>query len=286
MLSPKLKSFFANSIPFGMTFGFLNMVIISGLSGIGNNIVGPIFTVDTKDFNMPLSTFTNITSFNSISSTNEVASSNNISASSIQLADKYSFYIWSYSSTTGSETNYTNSGFDYINKINISTITTTDGTTIEVPYPFIHLKKTLRSLVRFAEAALIAAVFNAVLVLGVGIAACCRLKFRPLVMYFLNAATLMTGIIFAADITAAGIMASSDLHHFKQFGADSKLGTTMISILWIAAIHMVAVCTMWLLMGLGKMRMNSAVKLNIPWEGPESQRSQSDHDYLMSNHRR
>ena len=258
------------------------MVIICGLSGIGNSIVGPIFSVDTKNFNMPTSTFTNMSSFNNIPSADRIGPGSNISAGSIQLADSYSFYIWSYSTTIGSQTNYSSSSFNYISKINISTITTADTTTIEVPQPFIALKKTLKNLIQFAEAVLIVAVFNCTLLLGTGIAACFGLKCHPVIMYFLNGVVLSTIVIFAADITAAGEVTVSNLHVFKAFGADSKMGTTVLAIVWLAVAHMVAVCAMWLLMAFGKMQMNSAVKSSRPGERSASHSESTDLEYLSS----
>jgi hypothetical protein len=155
-----------------MTFGAFNMILMCGISGLGNSIIGPIFSIDTKDFTMPTSTFTNLTYFNTALRADVGTSSNNISAASLQLADKYSFYMWSYSSTTGSDTNYSSFDFDYINKINISTITTTDGLIIEVPQSLADLKRNLRKKLLFAEAGLIAAALNCFIVLSIGIAAC------------------------------------------------------------------------------------------------------------------
>jgi hypothetical protein len=103
---------------------------------------------------------------------------------------------------------------------------------------------------------------------------------------FFNGVALVTMIIFAAVVTAAAMETVSDPGAFKGFGADSKIGLVMVSIAWIAAVHMLAVCTLWLLMGYGKMRMNSAVKPKFTRNEWELGRRESDYDYLMSNTRR
>ena len=135
---------------------------------------------------------------------------------------------------------------------------------------------------RFAEAVLVAVVFNCSLVLAAGIGACFGLKSRPVGIYFFDNIALLMIIIFAADITAAGALATADSQFLKEFGTISKMGVTMVIILWLAAIHMVAVCGMWLLMGARKMGMNAAVKARFPWERRELRRSSSGFDYLTS----
>ncbi|KAH8804383.1 hypothetical protein F5884DRAFT_406161 [Xylogone sp. PMI_703] len=261
MLSPKLKSIFVSSIPFGMTFGAFCMILMCGLSGIGNNIIGPIFIVETKDLNMPpsASTTTNV---------------NNITAASLQLANKYSFYIWTYSSTTDDKTNYSSSRFDYISEINIPT-STIDGITVEVPHSLVNLRGNLRDLVRLAEVFFIISVINCLLILILGIAASFKLKFRPLIIYLLTGIALFTSVIFAADITAAGATVTSNLKTLKKFGVNSKFEISMVAIAWIAVVHIMVVLTMWLLMGFGRMKMNSAVRWKFPTKSSESRRSRA-----------
>lgn len=72
--------------------------------------------------------------------------------------------------------------------------------------------------------------------------------FVELSCIFFSGVALVTMIIFAAVVTAAAMETVSDLGAFKEFGADSKIGLVMVSIAWIAAVHMLAVCTLWLLM--------------------------------------
>jgi hypothetical protein len=144
-----------------------------------------------------------------------------------------------------------------------------------------------RSSYVFAEAGLIAVALNCfVIILSTGIAACFNLKFREIIMHFFNGVTLFTMIIFAAVITAAAVGTVSDLGVFKEFGADSNIGPVIVSIPWVAAVHMLAVFTLWLLMGYGEMQVNTAVKPKFTRNELELGGRESDYDYLMSNTRR
>lgn len=79
-------------MPFVLVFASLNMILIVGINGIPGNFMGPIFKVDLTNLQILPSDFTSLTGL-------EVSATDNITAVSIELADKYAFYLWDYAST-------------------------------------------------------------------------------------------------------------------------------------------------------------------------------------------
>lgn len=238
-------------MPFMLTFASLNMILIVGINGIPGNFMGSIFKVDISNLQIPPSDFTSLTGL-------EVSGNDNITAASVRLADKYSFYLWNYASTTDGKETFHDKNFDYLGKLDISEITI-NGNTSSVPQKLSDLKSGFRNKIRFAEYVFLAALFNAFLVIVVGIAACFGKKFRLLIVAFFTAITLVTMLIFAALITAGGLGTNGDLKPFKNFGLKSETGTSDLGIVWLAVLHMIAVCIMWALMAVGVMKMNPAV---------------------------
>jgi hypothetical protein len=273
----KIKYFMAISMPFMLIFGSLNILIIVGVSGLHNDLLGPIFRVNITMFSTPPLEFTSLTNLN-------VSGDNNITAASLGLSDKYAFYLWNYASTTGSKTTFQSSNFDYVGKLSLSEISI-DGVNSPLPTSLANLKSRLRNEIRFAQMFFLAAMFNAFLVLAVGIAACFNLKFRALIVQFFNGITLATLLVFSALVTAAGLGAKDGLKPFDTFGLNVEVGSAILGIVWVAAIHVIAVCIMWFLMAIGVMRMNPAVK-SLPlvmMEDGEPQQSSSGDNLSMTN---
>jgi hypothetical protein len=273
----KIKTFMAISMPFMLVFGTLNMLIIVGVSGIHRDLLGAIFRIDITMLSIPSSEFTGLTNIS-------VSDDNNVTATSLGLSDKYAFYLWNYASTAGSETTFHSSNFDYVDKLNLSEISI-DGVTSPLPNSLANLKSRLRNEIRFAQMAFLAATFNAFLVLAVGIAACFNLKFRALIVQFFNIITLATMLVFSALVTAAGLGATESLKSFKTFGLNVEIGNMILGIVWVAVIHMIAVCIMWFLMAIGVMRMNPAVKSKalIMTEDEESQQGSGGGSLSLTN---
>jgi hypothetical protein len=244
------------SMPFMLTFASLNMILIVGINGVPGNFMGPIIKVDLTNLQIPPSNFTTLTSLT-------VSGNDNITAISLGLADKYSFYLWNYASTTadGKETFY-DKIFDWVSKLNLSKITV-DGVSSEVPSNLSDISSGFRNKIRFSEYVFLAALINAFFVLAIGIIACFGKKFRLMIVSFFTGVTFVTIVIFAALITATGLGTNRDLDKFKDFGLDSEVGTSDLGVVWLAVVHMLAVCIMWGLMAVRLMKMNPSV-LTMP----------------------
>jgi hypothetical protein len=240
-----------SSMPFMLTFASLNMILIVGINGIPGNFMGSIFTVDLTNLQIPPSNFTSLTGL-------AVSGSDNITAASVGLADKYSFYLWNYASTTNGKRTFHDKNFDYISKLNLTEITV-DGVSSQLPSSLSSLRSGFRNKIRFSEYVFLAALFNAFLVLVVGIAACFGKKFRFMVVFFFTGITFALMLVFAALITAAGLGTNGDLDKFKEFGLKSQTGTSDLGVVWLAVLHMLAVCIIWGLMAVGVMKMNPSV---------------------------
>jgi hypothetical protein len=80
-----------------------------------------------------------------------------------------------------------------------------------------------------------------------------------MIVCFFTGITFVTMLIFAALITAAGLGTNKDLDKFKVFGLVSQAGTSDLGVVWLAVVHMIAVCIMWGLMAVGVMKMNPSV---------------------------
>jgi hypothetical protein len=247
------------TMPFILVFASLNMILIVGINGIPGNFMGPIFTVDLMNLQIPPSDFTRLTGLN-------VSGTDNITAASIGLADKYTFYLWDYASTTNGKETFHDKSFDYVDKIDISEIRI-NGNTSQLPSKLSHFRSGFRNKIRFSEYIFLAALFNAFSVIVVGIAACSGKKFRLLIVSFFTGITFVMILVFAALITAAGLGTNGDLKPFKDFRLKSETGTSDLGVVWLAVIHMLAVCIMWGLMAVGVMKMNPAV-LTMEKTGP------------------
>ena len=238
-------------MPFMLTFASLNMILIVGINGIPGNFMGPIFKVDLTNLQIPSSDFARLTGL-------EVSGTTNITVASIGLAEKYAFYLWNYASTTDGKETFHDKNFDYVDKIDLSEITI-NGNTSQLPTKLSNLRSSFRNKIRFSEYIFLAALFNAFLVIVVGIAACFGKKFRILIVSFFTGITFVLMLVFAGLITAAGLGTNGDLKPFKDFGLKSEIGTSDLGVVWLAVIHMLAVCIMWVLMAVGVMKMNPAV---------------------------
>jgi hypothetical protein len=247
-----IQYFMGASMPFMLTLASLNMILIVGINGIPGNFMGPIITFDLTKLQVPPSNFTTLTGL-------AVSGNDNITATSLGLADKYSFYLWDYASTTadGKETFY-DKNFDWVSKLNLSTITV-DGVSSEVPSNLSNISSGFRNKIHASEFIFLAALFNAFFVLVIGIAACFGKKFRLMIVTFFTGVTSVTMVIFAGLITAAGLGTTKDFDKFKDFGLDSGAGASDLGVVWLAVVHMLAVCIMWGLMAVGLMKMNPSV---------------------------
>lgn len=145
-----------------------------------------------------------------------------------------------------------------MSKIDISEITI-NGNTSSLPKKLSDIKSGFRNKIRFAEYIFLAAIFNAFLVIVIGIAACFGKKFKLRIVFFFTGITTLTMTVFAALITAASLGTNGDLDRFKQYGLKSEAGTSDLGVVWLAVVHMLAVCIMWGLMGAGVMKMNPSV---------------------------
>jgi hypothetical protein len=269
----KIKYFMRASLPFMLTFGSLNMILIVGINGVPGNFMGPILEVDTKNFQIPPSSFTSLTGL-------EVSGGENITAASIGLGDKYTFYLWDYATTTGENKTYHDRNFDYVHKIDLSEITI-NGNTSSLPHRFSNLKSRFRNKIRFAQQVFLATLFNAFFVIAIGIAALFNVKFRLVIVAFFTGVTFITILIFAALITSAEFGTKDDLKPFQDFGVKSKLGTSDLGIVWFAAVHMLAVCIVWTLMAFGVISMNPAVKTVSKGQDDELLQSSSAGDITV-----
>lgn len=238
-------------MPFMLTFASLNMVIIVGINGVPGNFMGSILKVDLTNLQIPPSDLTSLTGLT-------VSGNDNITAASIGLADKYSFYLWNFASTSNGTETFHDKNFDYVDKIDLSEITI-NGVTSEIPSKLSDLRSGFRNKIRFSEYIFLAALANAFFVLVVGIAACFGKKFRLAIVFFFTGITTVLMLVFAALITAAGLGTNGDLGKFKDFGLKSETGTSDLGVVWLAVVHMVVVCIMWGLMAAGVMKMNPAV---------------------------
>jgi hypothetical protein len=247
-----IKYFMGVSMPFMLTFATLNMILIVGINGVPGNFMGPILSVDLTNLQIPPSNFTTLTGLT-------VSGNDNITAASIGLADKYSFYLWNYASTTGDgKRTFYDKNFDWVSKLNLSEITV-NGVSSEVPSSLSHISSGFRNKIRFSELVFLATLMNGFFVLAIGIAACFGQKFRLIIVSFFTGITFVTVVILAALITSASLGTSGDLHKFKDFGLTSQAGTSDLGVVWFAAVHIIPVCIMWGLMAVGLMKMNPSV---------------------------
>ncbi|KAG9228945.1 hypothetical protein BJ875DRAFT_476219 [Amylocarpus encephaloides] len=248
----KFKAIMGVSMPFALGFAAFFMLLIVGIGGLGFDLMGPVFKVDITKLSIPPTAFTDLTMIN-------ITSTENLTASSLGLEDKYLFYLWSYSHTpSNGSMQFEGSNFDYANKLDTQNISI-NGAISELPSKLKDIQSNFGDKMKFAQMVFLAAIFNAFLVVLLGVLACFSIKFRLLVGLGFAGITFLTMIAFAVLITMAGLNAPSNLKPFiEEFDGKVDTGISDLAIVWMAAAHMLAVVVMFTLMATGVRPMNPA----------------------------
>ncbi|CAG8953341.1 hypothetical protein HYFRA_00003552 [Hymenoscyphus fraxineus] len=249
---PAIKFILGAMVPFGMAFGAFCMLIIVAVGGIAGEALGPIWKINLVDLSIPASDFATLTGISAPSGTT-------ITRSNLGLSEEYNFYLWNYGEKNNGDTDYSDSGFDYVDDIEIDSIVV-DGVATPLPQFLKDAKSGFRDNVRFGEYIFLAAIFNVAMVIAFGVLACFGIKLGILIVLGISCITAAMLIAFAVLITLAGSNVTGDLEPFKAYGAKIENGISDVAISWLAAVHMVVVCLILGLPLLGIGRMNPAIK--------------------------
>ena len=238
-------------VPWGMMLGTACMILIVGINGVPGRFMGPIFDIDVSGLSIPTDYFANMTI--------PVSRSGNITADDLQLSDKYSFYLWDYSTTNGSNTIFHQKGWDYIKNITVSEISV-DGNITQIPDRYWSMENNLRHLIRFSQAFFLPAMLSTFAVLLFGVSGALGLPLSLSIVSLFTGIALVTTSALAGLITALIFSTKSDLQHLTTFGLIFTMGTSDLGVVWLATVHILAVAIMWLLMAVGIMQYNSVLR--------------------------
>lgn len=247
-----MKFVMGASIPFGMAFGSFCMLLIIAMGGIAGDFMGPVWKINLKELNIPYSDFNTLTNIN-------LTDISDVTRVNLGLSQKYSFYLWNYASNDNGDNDFSSSKFDYVDKIKLINITV-DGVSSPLPKSLEDAKSGFRDKIRYGQMIFMAAIFNVVIVIAFGILACFGIKFTIMVLLGFSVLTTIMLLVFAVLITMAGLNTVSDLKAYKEFGANIDTRTSDLAIVWLAVVHMVAICVMFALMAFGVTKMNPAIK--------------------------
>lgn len=240
------------SIPFGMAFGSFCMLLIIAMGGIAGDFMGPVWKINLKDLNIPYSDFNTLTNIN-------LTDTSDVTRVDLGLSEKYSFYLWNYASNDNGDNDFSSSKFDYVDKIKLTNITI-DGVSSPLPKSLKDAKSGFRDKIRYGQMIFMAAIFNVGIVVAFGILACFGIKFTIMIVLGFSVLTTIMLLVFAVLITMAGLNTVSDLKPYKEFGAKIDTGMSDLAIVWLAVVHMVAICVMFALMAFGVTKMSPAIK--------------------------
>jgi hypothetical protein len=252
MAFEKIRRIMKVTVPWGMMFGSACMLLIVGINGIPGRFMGSIFDVDTSELSFPTNYFPNLTAI-------PVSSPGNITATDLQLDDKYSFYLWDYSTTTGTNTTFHRKGWDYVKNINISQVSV-DGNSTKPPYRYAKMKSNVRGKICFSQSFFLPALLSTFIVLLFGISGALGFPVPLFIVSVCTGISLVTTAVLAGLITALIFGTKADLQHLATFGLDFTIGTSDLGVLWLATVHVLAVGIMWLLMACGIMQYNGLLR--------------------------
>jgi hypothetical protein len=270
MAFEKAKRVMSIIIPWGMMFGTACMILIVGINGIPGRFMGSIFDVTTSDLSVPVSSFTNITGIT-------ISKSGNITATDLQLDDKYSFYLWDYSTTTATKTTFHKKGWDYIKNITISELSV-DGNTTDLPSRYLGLKNSVRDKIRFSQAFFLPALLSTFIVLVFDVSGAFGFPVPLFVVSVFTGISLIATIVLAGLITALIFQTKALLQHLTAFGLIFTMGTSDLGVVWLATVHILVVGVMWLLMACRVIQYNDLLRQPSLARTPENHLLASDDD--------
>jgi hypothetical protein len=214
--------------------------------------MGPIFEFDTTRLSIPQQ-------FPGISSHIPISTPGNITATDLGLADKYSFYLWNYATTTGGKTTFHKKGWDYVNNIDISQDNTHGNSTLIVDQNA-GTKSSVRDKIRVSQALFVLALLSTFAGVAMGVSGALNFPVSLLIISAWTGLTLVATLVFAVLITVLIFSTKSDLGTLRKFGLKFDMGTSDLGVVWLATIHMLVVGIMWLLMAFGLLKCNKLLR--------------------------
>jgi len=265
------------SLPYILTVASLICILIVGLAGITKSSKDiALFKVDTQNFTISASSLISLvgrgsgdvseltrlaTAGSSTTSSSASASSaaaelsalsgTNLTAADLGLADYYTATLWSYCSTTGSNTICSKAKFNWAaeatNTTAVTQLASSAGTSISLPSSLTSALKTFSVAVEWAEILYIIAAVATVIELFFGLFALCS---RVGSCFTFIVSGISTVAILAASILAtvmSSIVVGSLDKEGKPYGVGAHLETSFLAVTWIAAAFSVASGMFWLL---------------------------------------
>lgn len=241
--------FFCVSIPFVLTIASLVFLLLAVLS-----VSYPLFSVNTKDFSMSITTLgslsgLSLTDIQNLPQTEaDLLSEVNVTAADLGLADSYAFYLFTFSSTIAGKTTKAATAFDYASRFNASTLAAvaeSKGIEAAVPKAVNSALTVFATLIKWSEIVFIIACALGGITLLVGFIGFCS-RMGSCCTYIICSMNTIASIAFGGLCTAIALIAVGAFTAFKRWGLNATLGTTFLTLIWLGVVFSVAAGLFWL----------------------------------------
>jgi len=214
----------------------------------------PLFTVNAKDFSMSITTLGSLSGLSLSDIQNlpaaeaDLVSETNITAADLGLADSYSFYLFTFSSTTAGHTTKAATAFDYAARFNATALTAvaaSNGITASIPKAVNGALSIFATLIKWTEIMFIVACGLGGVTLLVGFLGFCS-RVGSCCTYIICSMNTLASIAFGGLCTAIAIIAVGAFTAFKKWGLSATLGTTFLTLIWLGVVFSLAAGLFWL----------------------------------------